>query len=290
MPKRKYKKNNYQMIAIIIVIALCAFYYIGNVNKTNDSFQNNETAQVEEKVDQSPDNSNGSSGNEANNDSVVEDINNSTEDSTSDSAQSNNNNNNNNKYYYDPATTTDSSWQIDNNTPSFDYADGNMNPHTSFSDLDSRLHVQPAYGVLSKETMPTEERGDISNVKPTGWKQKKYDFIDGKYLYNRCHLIGFQLCGENDNWKNLMTGTRFMNVEGMLPYENKVAKHIKETGHKVQYQIIPVFDGDNAVASGVEIEARCVENPNELQFDVFCPNIQPGVSINYQDGSSRKAA
>ena len=138
--------------------------------------------------------------------------------------------------------------------------------------------------------MPRGERGYISGIHPTGWHSVQYDFIDGKNLYNRCHLIGWQLSGEDANRKNLITGTRYMNVEGMLPFENMVADYIKETGCHVLYRVTPVFQGSNLVADGVLMEAMSVEDQGEsISFCVFVPNVQPGVSIDYSDGSSRPA-
>ena len=138
--------------------------------------------------------------------------------------------------------------------------------------------------------MPTEERGSIGMVKPTGWHTVKYDGIDGLYLYNRCHLIGYQLSGENANEQNLITGTRYMNVEGMLPFENMVADYIKETGNHVMYRVTPIFDGDNLVASGVQMEAYSVEDDGEgICFNVFCYNVQPGIEIDYATGESKES-
>ena len=135
--------------------------------------------------------------------------------------------------------------------------------------------------------MPTEERGAIGMIKPSGWHTVKYDNVDGKYLYNRCHLIGFQLAGENDNEKNLITGTRYMNVKGMLPFENMTADYIKETGNHVMYRVTPVFSGNDLVARGALLEAFSVEdNGDGICFNVFCYNVQPGVEIDYKTGES----
>ena len=136
--------------------------------------------------------------------------------------------------------------------------------------------------------MPTEERGEIGQIKPSGWHTVKYDIVDGKYLYNRCHLIGFQLSGENANEKNLITGTRYFNVEGMLPFENMVADYVKETENHVVYRVTPLYDGDNLVAKGVQMEAFSVEDKGEgICFNVFVHNIQPGIEIDYATGESR---
>lgn len=136
--------------------------------------------------------------------------------------------------------------------------------------------------------MPTGERGSIGSVKPTGWHTVKYDNVDGKYLYNRCHLIGYQLSGENANKQNLITGTRYMNVDGMLPFENMVADYVKETNNHVLYRVTPVFDGNNLVAGGVLMEAQSIEDDGSgVKFCVYCYNIQPGISIDYATGDSK---
>lgn len=136
--------------------------------------------------------------------------------------------------------------------------------------------------------MPTEERGKIGQIKPSGWQTIKYDNVDGKYLYNRCHLIGFQLAGENANERNLITGTRYLNTEGMLPFENLVADYIRETGNHVLYRVTPVFEGANLVASGVQMEAKSVEDDGEgICFNVYVYNVQPGIAIDYATGESK---
>ena len=156
-----------------------------------------------------------------------------------------------------------------------------------YEPLDRYGRCTVAFACLGKETMPTEERGEIGSVKPSGWHTVKYDCVDGKYLYNRCHLIGFQLSGENANKRNLITGTRYMNVEGMLPFENMVADYIDETGNHVMYRVTPVFEGDDLVAKGVQIEAYSVEDEGDgICFNVFCFNNQPGVIIDYATGES----
>ena len=140
------------------------------------------------------------------------------------------------------------------------------------------------------DLMPTEERESISKVKPTGWVQNQYDFVDGGNLYNRCHLIGFQLTGENANEKNLITGTRYMNVEGMLPFENQVADYVASTGNHVLYRVIPAFTGTELVARGVEMEAYSVEDQGRgVCFHVYCYNVQPGVKIDYATGENWEA-
>ena len=139
--------------------------------------------------------------------------------------------------------------------------------------------------------MPTQERESISQVRPTGWQNAEYDFVDGGYLYNRCHLIGFQLTGENANEENLITGTRYMNVDGMLPFENLVADYIQETDQHVRYRVTPVYEGTDLVARGVQMEALSVEDGGEgVCFNVFVYNVQPGIEIDYATGESRLAA
>ncbi len=146
------------------------------------------------------------------------------------------------------------------------------------------------YAFLGQDLMPTEPRGEIGSVKPSGWHTAKYDCVEGKYLYNRCHLIGFQLAGENANERNLITGTRYMNVEGMLPFENMVADYIKETDYHVLYRVTPVFEGDNLLASGVQMEAYSVEDEGAgICFNVYVYNVQPGVELEYATGESRLA-
>lgn len=158
-----------------------------------------------------------------------------------------------------------------------------------YSELDTLGRCGVVYASIGIDIMPTEEREGIGQIKPTGWHTVKYDIIDGKYLYNRCHLIGFQLSGENANEKNLITGTRYMNVQGMLPFENMVADYVKETENHVLYRVTPAFDGDNLVASGVLIEAESVEDQGEdILFCVFVYNVQPGIIIDYETGESRQ--
>lgn len=178
--------------------------------------------------------------------------------------------------------------EINNNTPYFEEKEHTTKAFENYSQLDNLKRCGVAYANICKEIMPTEKRGDISSVKPTGWKQAKYD---GKFLYNRCHLIGYQLAGENANELNLITGTNYFNVEGMLPFENKVAEYIdKNNKNHVLYRVTPDFKGDNKVASGVEMEAYSVEdNGQGISFNVYVYNIQPGITINYQTGESSKS-
>ena len=177
--------------------------------------------------------------------------------------------------------------EVNGNKPYFTEADLTTQSFETYSELDSLGRCGVAYANVGQDLMPAEERGNIGAVKPTGWHTVKYDFVDGKYLYNRCHLIGYQLTGENANEKNLITGTRYLNVEGMLPFENMVADYIKETDYHVLYRVTPIFDGDNLVADGVQMEAESVEdNGDGILFNVFCYNVQPGINIDYATGDS----
>lgn len=176
---------------------------------------------------------------------------------------------------------------INNNKPNFEEEDFTEESFETYSQLDSLGRCGTAFANVGEDLMPTEKRGSIGQVKPSGWKTVKYDFVDGKYLYNRCHLIGYQLTAENANERNLITGTRYMNVEGMLPFENMVADYIKETGGHVLYRVTPVFEGDNLVASGVQMEAESVEDEGEsISFNVYVYNNQEGVDIDYATGES----
>lgn len=178
---------------------------------------------------------------------------------------------------------------INDNNPDFTEADMTTASFESYGELDGLGRCTTAYANIGKDLMPTEKRGSIGEVKPTGWQTAKYDNVDGKYLYNRCHLIGYQLTGENANAKNLITGTRYLNVDGMLPFENMVADYIKETNNHVLYRVTPVFSGDNLVASGVHMEAESVEdNGDGILFNVYCFNAQPGIAIDYATGDSHQ--
>ena len=177
--------------------------------------------------------------------------------------------------------------EINNNKPFFEESEYTTESFENYSNLDQLGRCGVAYANISKEIMPPEgdERGSISNVKPTGWEQAKYD---GEYLYNRCHLIGYQLSDEDANELNLITGTRYFNVNGMLPFENEVAEYIKENeNNHVLYRVTPIFKGENLLASGVEMEAYSVEdNGQGVCFNVFVYNVQPGITINYETGES----
>lgn len=177
--------------------------------------------------------------------------------------------------------------ELDGNQPGFSLEERTTDSFETYSTLDALGRCGPAYACIGQDLMPTEDRESISSVHPTGWVQAEYSFVDGGSLYNRCHLIGFQLTGENANEENLITGTRYMNVEGMLPFENMVADYIKETGNHVLYRAAPIFEGENLVASGVVMEAFSVEDEGEgVCFHVYVYNVQPGVEIDYATGES----
>lgn len=182
--------------------------------------------------------------------------------------------------------------ELNNNIPYFTEEEKiNIAAFEFYSELDNLGRCSVAYANICKELIPTEERGEIGHIKPSGWNQAKYpDLVDGNYLYNRCHLIAYCLAGENDNEKNLITGTRYLNNELMLPYEIKVAEYMDENpNNHVLYRVTPVFEGDNLVASSVIIEAWSVEDKGTgICFNVQLSNIQPGITINYKDGSSVK--
>ncbi len=176
---------------------------------------------------------------------------------------------------------------INDNNPYFTPDEITTESYEYYSQLDSLGRCGVTVACIGIDIMPTEERGEIGSVKPTGWHSVKYDCVDGKYLYNRCHLIGFQLAGENANVQNLITGTRYMNVDGMLPFENMIADYVKETNNHVMYRVTPIFNGDNLLANGVLMEAYSVEDSGDgILFNVFCYNAQPGVSIDYETGES----
>lgn len=177
---------------------------------------------------------------------------------------------------------------LDGSLPHFPEQDKTDRSFERYSQLDYLGRCGSAYANVGPETMPTREREPIGMVRPSGWQTVRYDFVDGSYLYNRCHLIGYQLTAENANELNLITGTRYFNVQGMLPYENQVADYVRETGNHVLYRVTPVYDGLDLVARGVEMEALSVEDGGTgLCFHVFVYNVQPGVDIDYATGESR---
>ena len=177
--------------------------------------------------------------------------------------------------------------EINGNIPLLTIDESAYTSYEKYSPLDSLGRCGVCIASIGADIMPTEERESIGSVKPTGWQTVKYDFVDGKYLYNRCHLIGFQLTGENANEQNLITGTRSMNVSGMLPFENMVAEYVKETGNHVLYRVTPIFSGNNLVANGVLMEGMSVEDGGKgISFCVYCYNAEPGVAINYENGDN----
>ena len=175
---------------------------------------------------------------------------------------------------------------LDENIPRFTEEEEQFTGE-EYHELDDLGRCGPAMALVGIETMPTEERGSIGMIKPSGWHTVKYEIVSGKYLYNRCHLIGYQLTGENANEKNLITCTRSMNTTGMLEWENQVADYVKETENHVLYRVTPIFEGDNLLATGVEIEAKSIEDDGKgVQFHVFVYNVQEGIEIDYQTGDS----
>lgn len=189
-----------------------------------------------------------------------------------------------------PAYSGEPYVEVNHNVPFFTDDDLTTTPFEIYSALDSLGRCGVAYANICVGLMPGEERGSISSIHPSGWHSVQYDFVDGKSLYNRCHLIGWQLAGENANEKNLITGTRYLNTQGMLPFENMVADYVKEEDAHVLYRVTPVFAGDNLVADGVLMEAESVEDKGEgILFCVYCYNVQPGVEIDYRTGDSRLA-
>lgn len=177
--------------------------------------------------------------------------------------------------------------EINDNEPDFTEEELSTEAYEDYSALDDLGRCGEAEACIGKELMPTEERESISSVTPTGWENEKYDNVDGEYLYNRCHLIGFQLTGENANEENLITGTRYMNTEGMLPFEDMVADYIQETDNHVMYRVTPMFEGENLVASGVQMEAESVEDEGDgISFNVYVYNVQPDISIDYATGEN----
>lgn len=178
--------------------------------------------------------------------------------------------------------------ELDGNQPDFSSKDLKTKSYETYSKLDSLGRCGTVEANIGKDIMPTQKRGAIGMVKPTGWHTVKYNNVDGKYLYNRCHLIGYQLTGENANKRNLITGTRAMNVDGMLPFEDMVADYVKETGNHVLYRVTPVYEGKNLVAKGVQMEGMSVEDKGkDIEFNVFVYNVQPGISIDYKTGESK---
>ena len=189
-----------------------------------------------------------------------------------------------------PAYTGEPFAVLNNNIPQFTQEDYVTESYEHYGDLDALNRCTYTMACIGQDLMPTEDRGNIGQVRPTGWVTAKYDFVDGKYLYNRCHLIGFQLAGENANKRNLITGTRYLNIEGMLPFENLVADYVQETENHVMDRVTPIFEGDDLVAQGVVMEGWSVEDEGEgVCFCVFAYNAQPGIIIDYATGDSALA-
>ncbi len=199
----------------------------------------------------------------------------------------------NNSYDIDniPSYAGNSYVIVNDNIPNFKEEDYTTTSFEKYGELDYLGRCTTATSNIGIDLMPTEKRGSIGMIKPTGWHTIKYDHIDGKYLYNRCHLIGYQLTGENANKKNLITCTRSMNTKGMLQFENMVADYIKKTSNHVLYRVTPVFEGDNLLATGVQMEAYSVEDSGKgIMFNVFVYNIEDGIIIDYKTGESRLAS
>lgn len=176
---------------------------------------------------------------------------------------------------------------VNNNTPYFTERVYTAKSFENYAPLDSLGRCGVAFANIGIDIMPTEPRGNIGSVKPSGWHSIRYENVEGRYLYNRCHLIGYQLSAENANTSNLITGTRYLNIQGMLPFENMVADYIKETNNHVLYRVTPIFDGDNLLASGVLMEGYSVEdNGDGICYNVYCYNVQPGIKIDYASGES----
>lgn len=190
-----------------------------------------------------------------------------------------------------PAYSGKAYTSVNGNVPYFTAAELTTTSFETYSDLDTLGRCGVTYACIGQDLMPTKERGSIGMVKPTGWHTVRYDdLVDGKYLYNRCHLIGYQLTGENANTQNLITGTRYLNIEGMLPFENMVADYIQETNNHVLYRVTPIFEGNNLLANGVLMEGHSVEDKGAgVSYCVFAYNVQPGIEIDYATGESKLA-
>lgn len=192
--------------------------------------------------------------------------------------------------YNIPAYSGEAYISLNNNQPIFEEFELKTEAYEEYLSLDSLGRCTLASAIVCKDTMPKpgEKRGSISSVKPTGWVQAQYDCISGKILYNRCHLIGWQLTAENANKRNLITGTRYLNIDGMLEHEDMVAAYVKANNGYVAYQVTPIFDGNNLVATGVQMEGYSIDDNGEaICFNIFCYNVQPGVDIDYKTGASK---
>lgn len=281
MGKRRKKSSKISIGSIFLVLLIILSSRFINFNKDDKSLETSNNSQYETRVDENKDKKDDNIPKEE----ITEDKSNKTNQTQ---VESKDKSIENTSFDYKRDVSPFSgraSIEINNNTPFFSKPNSTK-VYKKYSDLDNLNRVGTCELVTGTEYLPKEKRGDISHVKPTGWKQKKYNFVDGQFLYNRCHLIGHQIAGDNDDWRNLMTGTRYMNVDGMLPYENEVANYIKSTKNHVKYRVSPIFIGDEKVARGVLMEAYSIED-NRLKFNVFCYNVQPRVSIDYQTGYSK---
>lgn len=279
MSKRINKSSKFSIGSILIALLIIIGSRFINLNEPDKNFETSNNSQYETRIEDNKENTNISK---------KEKIDGKSKKNNQEKIESSTETVKNTKFDYNkdvPAFSGKASIEVNNNTPFFPKTN-DTKVYKKYSDLDNLNRVGTCELVTGPEYLPKEKRGDISHVKPTGWKQKKYDFIDGKFLYNRCHLIGHQIAGDNDDWRNLMTGTRYMNVDGMLPYENELADYIKSTKHHVKYRVSPIFIGDEKVARGVLMEARSIEDDG-LKFNVFCYNVQPRVSIDYKSGYSK---
>jgi len=186
-----------------------------------------------------------------------------------------------------PSYTEKAFVELNDNIPQFNLSDFEDGSFEYYSELDSLGRCSVCMACIGKDIMPTEERGSIGMIKPTGWHLDKYDIVEGKYLYNRCHLIGFQLTGENANPKNLITGTRYLNNIGMLPFENQIASYIERTNNQVLYRVTPIFEDNDLLCKGVVMEGWSLQDDGAgICFNVFCYNVQPGIVIDYSNGDN----
>lgn len=252
-------KNNFilkKILTLIISMILCLNVLVGCSSSTDSKNSSNTST------------------------SIIKDSDNTTNNTT-------NNESSNNSISSIPAYSGNPYVILNNNKPDFIDSELTTTSFEKYSPLDNLGRCGVAYANISSDIMPTKERDSISSVKPSGWQNVKYDNVSGKYLYNRCHLIGYQLTAENANELNLITGTRYLNVDGMLPFENMVADYIKETNNHVLYRVTPIYDGNNLVAKGVQMEAKSVEDNGEgIEFNIFVYNVQPGITIDYATGAS----
>ena len=281
MSKRRKKSSKISIGSIFLVLLIILGSRFINFNKDDKSLETSNNSQYETRVDENKDKKDDNISKEE----ITEDKSSKTNQAEVESKDKSIENASFDYKRDVPPFSGKASIEINNNTPFFSKPNSTK-VYKKYSDLDNLNRVGTCELVTGPEYLPKEKRGDISHVKPTGWKQKKYNFVDGQFLYNRCHLIGHQIAGDNDDWRNLMTGTRYMNVDGMLPYENEVADYIKSTKNHVKYRVSPIFVGDEKVARGVLMEAYSIED-NRLKFNVFCYNVQPRVSIDYQTGYSK---